>query len=80
MKVLKILNEWKGLIICVLLWALMIAVWACAEPSPLDDITFGGVVILVVAAILLPVIWELLKKFFIWICPVGVWRGFWWWR
>ena len=57
MKFLKTLNNLKGLIICILLWALMIAVWVCAEPSPLDDITFGGVVFFVVGAlILMPVV------------------------
>lgn len=57
MKLVKILNEWKGLIVCILLWALMIAVWVCAEPSPLDDITFGDVAVFFVGLLIfVPVI------------------------
>lgn len=58
MKFVKVLNNLKGLIVCILLWALMILVWSFnGEPSPLDDITFGGVVFFVVGAlILMPVV------------------------
>lgn len=49
MKLLKILNEWKGLIICVLLWALAIFLWTYNDmPNPFGDASLLDIAIIAV--------------------------------